>query len=59
MTTLDLPDAEATRALGVNTSQLKVTAFIISAAITGAFGAFAAPSFFIVDPEPNFSMKYS
>ena len=50
-------DDEATRALGVNTSRLKVTAFLISAALTGAFGAFAAQYFFIVDPETNFSMN--
>jgi branched-chain amino acid transport system permease protein len=50
-------DDEATRALGVNTAVLKVFALVVSAAITGAFGAFGAQYFFIVDPETNFSMN--
>jgi branched-chain amino acid transport system permease protein len=50
-------DDEATRALGVNTAGLKVSALVVSAALTGAFGAFAAQYFFIVDPETNFSMN--
>lgn len=50
-------DDEATRALGVNTAALKVFALVVSAAITGAFGAFGAQYFFIVDPETNFSMN--
>jgi len=50
-------DDEATRALGVNTNVLKVFALIVSAAITGAFGAFGAQYFFIVDPDTNFSLN--
>ncbi|WP_019482271.1 branched-chain amino acid ABC transporter permease [Arthrobacter sp. TB 23] len=50
-------DDEATRALGVNTAVLKVLALVVSAALTGAFGAFAAQYFFIVDPETNFSLN--
>lgn len=50
-------DDEATRALGVNTPVLKVLALVVSAALTGAFGAFAAQYFFIVDPETNFSLN--
>jgi branched-chain amino acid transport system permease protein len=50
-------DDEATRALGVNTAGLKVSALVVSAAFTGAFGAFAAQYFFIVDPETSFSMN--
>lgn len=49
-------DDEAARALGVSTSRLKVLALVISAALTGAFGAFAAQFFFIVDPGTNFSL---
>ncbi|MHB1062979.1 MAG: branched-chain amino acid ABC transporter permease [Georgenia sp.] len=53
-------DDEATRALGVNTAALKVSALVVSAAITGAFGAFAAQYFFIVDPQTSFSLtQYS
>lgn len=50
-------DDEAARALGVNTGALKVLALVISAALTGAFGAFAAQYFFIIDPETNFSLN--
>lgn len=49
-------DDEAARALGVNTSTRKVLALVVSAALTGAFGAFAAQYFFIVDPATNFSL---
>lgn len=49
-------DDEATRALGVNTATLKVFALVVSAGTTGAFGAFAAQYFYIVDPATNFSM---
>lgn len=50
-------DDEATRALGVNTAGLKVLALVVSAALTGAFGTFAAQYFFIIDPETNFSLN--
>ena len=50
-------DDEATRALGVNTAVLKVMALVVSAALTGAFGGFAAQYFFIVNPETNFSLN--
>src|SRR5699024_11117412 len=43
-------DEEAVRALGVKTNQVKVLALVISAAITGVFGAFAAIYFFVIDP---------
>lgn len=49
-------DDEATRALGVHTGRLKVAALVISAALTGAFGTFAAQFFYVVDPETNFSL---
>ncbi|SJM71108.1 branched-chain amino acid ABC transporter permease [Gulosibacter sp. 10] len=49
-------DEEAVRALGVRSSGLKVGTMIISAAITGAFGAFAALYFFVIEPETQFSM---
>lgn len=48
-------DDEAVNALGVRSSRLKVFALVISAAVTGAFGAFAAQYLFIIDPETNFS----
>jgi branched-chain amino acid transport system permease protein len=48
-------DDEAVKALGVRSSRLKVFALVVSAAITGAFGAFAAQYLFIIDPETNFS----
>jgi branched-chain amino acid transport system permease protein len=48
-------DDEAVKALGVRSSRLKVFALVVSAAITGAFGAFAAQYFFIIDPDTNFS----
>src|SRR5699024_7949676 len=49
-------DEEATRALGVYTGRLKVYALVISAALTGAFGTFAAQYFYIIDPDTNFSL---
>lgn len=53
-------DEEAVRALGVNTGRLKILALVISAAMTGAFGAFAAVYFFVVDPDTQFdSVLYS
>ena len=48
-------DDEAVRALGVRTPRLKLAALVISAALTGAFGAFAAMYLFVIDPETNFS----
>lgn len=53
-------DDEAVRALGVRSGRLKVFALVVSAGITGAFGAFAAQYFFIIDPETSFSFtQYS
>lgn len=48
-------DDEAVKALGVRSSRLKVFALVVSAAMTGAFGAFAAQYYFIIDPDTNFS----
>lgn len=48
-------DEDAVRALGVRTPRLKLTALVISAALTGAFGAFTAMYFFVIEPETNFS----
>lgn len=48
-------DDEAVRALGVRTPRLKLAALVISAALTGAFGAFAAMYLFVINPETNFS----
>lgn len=50
-------DELATRALGVHTGRLKVYALVLSAALTGAFGTFAAQYFYVVDPETNFSLQ--
>lgn len=49
-------DEEAIRALGVHTNGLKVGTLAVSAAITGAFGAFAALYLFVIEPETQFSM---
>ncbi|MFD2759182.1 branched-chain amino acid ABC transporter permease [Gulosibacter faecalis] len=49
-------DEEAIRALGVHTNGLKVGTLAISAAITGAFGAFSALYLFVIEPETQFSM---
>lgn len=49
-------DEIATRALGVHTGRVKVFALVVSAALTGAFGTFAAQYFYIVDPDTNFSL---
>lgn len=49
-------DDGATRALGVHTGRLKVWALVISAALTGAFGTFAAQYFYVVDPDTVFSL---
>lgn len=48
-------DDEAVRALGVRSGPLKVFALVLSSVLTGAFGAFAAQYFFIIDPETSFS----
>lgn len=48
-------DEDAVRALGVRTPRLKLGALLISAALTGAFGAFTAMYFFVIEPETNFS----
>lgn len=48
-------DDEAVKALGVRSSRLKVFALVVSAAVTGAFGAFAAQYYFIIDPDTSFS----
>lgn len=48
-------DDEAVNALGVRSSRLKVFSLVVSAAMTGAFGAFAAQYYFIIDPDTNFS----
>lgn len=53
-------DEDAVRALGVRTNRVKIAALVISGAVTGAFGAFGALYFFVVDPETQFSsMLYS
>lgn len=53
-------DEEAVRALGVKTNGVKIASLVISAAMTGAFGAFGALYFFVVDPMTQFSqMLYS
>jgi branched-chain amino acid transport system permease protein len=49
-------DEEAIRVLGVHTNGLKVGTLAVSAAITGAFGAFAALYLFVIEPETQFSM---
>lgn len=49
-------DEEAVRALGVRTNGLKVGTMMLSAAITGGFGAFSALYFFVIEPETQFSM---
>ncbi|MET1034723.1 MAG: branched-chain amino acid ABC transporter permease [Arthrobacter sp.] len=48
-------DEEAVRALGVRTNRVKLSALIISAGMTGAFGAFGALYFFVIEPETQFS----
>lgn len=49
-------DEQALRALGVRTNGLKISIMVISAAITGAFGAFSAIYYFVIEPETQFSM---
>lgn len=48
-------DEEAVRALGVRTNRVKVNSMLISAAITGVFGAFAGIYFFVIEPDTQFS----
>jgi len=48
-------DEDAVRALGVRTSRVKLGSLLISAGMTGAFGAFAALYFFVVEPDTQFS----
>lgn len=48
-------DEEAVRALGVRTNRVKLGSLLISAGMTGAFGAFAALYFFVVEPDTQFS----
>ncbi|WBL19384.1 branched-chain amino acid ABC transporter permease [Citricoccus sp. NR2] len=48
-------DEEAVQALGVKTNRIKVLALVISASMTGVFGAFAAIYFFVIDPATQFN----
>lgn len=48
-------DEEAVRALGVRTNRVKLSAMLISAGMTGAFGAFGALYFFVIEPDTQFS----
>ena len=46
---------EAVRALGVRSNRVKIGSMLISAAVTGVFGAFAALYFFVIEPDTQFS----
>lgn len=46
---------EAVRALGVRSNRVKIGSMLISAAITGVFGAFSALYFFVIEPDTQFS----
>lgn len=48
-------DEDAVRALGVRTNRVKLGSLLISAGMTGAFGAFAALYFFVIEPDTQFS----
>lgn len=46
---------EAVRALGVRSNRVKIGSMLISSAVTGIFGAFAALYFFVIEPDTQFS----